>query len=132
MTRFGALHDVRTLSRLYWSMRLGIAFLWLWTAFVSWYVHPHADSIGMLRKAGITVHTDVAFAASCALDLAMGVASLIYARSLLWQAQFLLVAGYTVVICLFLPEFLMHPFGAITKNLTVLSCLAMLALADRR
>lgn len=132
MTRFHALHDDRTLSRLYWSMRLGIAFIWLWTAFVSWYVHPHADSIGMLRKAGVTVHTDVAFAASCGLDLMMGVASLIYARRLLWQAQFLLVGAYSVVICLFLPEFLMHPFGAITKNLTVLTCLAMLALAERR
>lgn len=132
MTRFQALRDERTLSRLYWSMRLGIAFIWLWTAFVSWYVHPHADSIGMLRKAGITDHAGLVFAASCVLDLVMGVASLLYARAFLWQAQFLLVAGYTVVICLFLPEFLMHPFGAITKNLTVLACLAMLALADRR
>lgn len=132
MTRFGALQNQQTSTRLYWSMRLAIAFIWLWTAFVSWYVHPHADSIGMLRKAGVTAHTDLVFAASCLLDLAMGIASCVYASYVLWRAQFVLVAAYTVVICLFLPEFLMHPFGAITKNLTVLICLAMLALADRR
>lgn len=130
--RFGALHSETTLNRLYWSMRLGISFIWIWTAFVSWYVYPHADSIELLRKTGITNHTDLVFAASCLLDLVIGIASCIYARSFLWWSQFLLVSAYTVVISVLLPEFLIHPFGPITKNITVLTCLAILALADRR
>lgn len=130
--RFGALHSGATLNRLYWSIRLGISFIWIWTAFVSWYVYPHADSFELLRKTGITHHTGLVFGASCLLDLVMGIASCIYARSLLWWSQFLLVSAYTVVISVCLPEFLVHPFGPIVKNISVLTCLAMLALADRR
>lgn len=130
--RFAALRSEKTLTRLYWSMRLSMGFIWIWTAFVSWFVYPHADSIALLHKTGITMHTDLVFAASCLLDLAMGIASCIYGRSLLWCSQWLLVAGYTIVISIFLPEFLMHPFGPITKNLFVLICLAFLALADRK
>jgi hypothetical protein len=71
------------------------------------------------------------FVASCLLDLVMGIASCLYARSFVWWSQFGLVAAYTVVISFFLPEFLVHPFGPITKNISVLTCLAILALADR-
>jgi hypothetical protein len=130
--RFAALQSEKTLTRLYWSMRLSMSFIWIWTAFVCWFVYPHADSIALLHKTGITLHTDLVFAASCLLDLAMGIASCIVGRSLVWWSQFLLVATYTIVIGCFLPEFLIHPFGPITKNLFVLICLAMLALADRR
>lgn len=113
-------------------MRLGIGFIWIWTAFVSWFAYPHADSIELLRKTGIGNHTEWVFAASCLLDLAMGVASCLYATTLLWWSQFVVVTAYSVVIAIFLPEFLLHPFGPITKNLSVLACLAFLALADRR
>ena len=118
--------------RLYWGMRLGIGFIWIWTAIVSWYVYPHADSIELLRKTGMTRHAEQVFAAACLLDLAMGIISCIYARSFLWWSQLVLVAGYTVVIGIFIPEFLFHPFGPVTKNVAVVACLAFLALADRR
>lgn len=130
--RFSLLHSEATMNRLYWSMRLGISFIWIWTAFVSWYVYPHAASIELLRQTGITHHTDMVFVASCLLDLVMGIASCIYARSFLWWSQFSLVFAYTIVISVLLPEFLVHPFGPIVKNISVLTCLAILALADRR
>lgn len=130
-SRFGALRSDAAMTRLYWSMRIGISFIWIWTAYVSWYVHPHADSIELLRRTGIARHTGLAFAAACLLDLMMGIASCVYARSFLWWSQCLLVAGYTVVIGVFLPEFLFDPFGPITKNVAVVACLAFLALADR-
>lgn len=120
------------LVRLYWCMRFGIAFIWLWTAYVSWFVAPHGESIALLRQAGIVEHTALVFAASCVLDLVMGVASCIYARSRIWWLQALIVACYTVIISVLLPAYLFHPFGEISKNLAVLSCLAFLALAERR
>lgn len=118
--------------RLYWCTRLGIAFIWIWTAYVSWYVYPHADSLELLRKTGIASHAEFALAASCLLDLAMGIASCFFARSVVWWAQFLVVAGYTMVIGARLPQFLFDPFGPITKNVAVLGCLAFLALSERR
>ena len=85
-SRFAAISPV-AFTRLYWCMRLGIAFIWLWTAWVSWFIYPHAQSV--------------------------------------------LVGVYTAVIMIALPEFVVHPFGPIVKNIAVLLCLAMLALADR-
>jgi hypothetical protein len=119
------------MTRLYWSTRLGVSFIWIWTAYVSWYVYPHEESIALLRTTGITRHPELALAAACLLDLAMGIASCVYARALMWWSQCLLVAGYTVVIGVFLPEYLFHPFGPITKNVAVIACLAFLALMER-
>jgi hypothetical protein len=113
-------------------MRLGVAFIWLWTAFVSWFVFPHAESLAWLRRSGVTYQTELVFAASCLLDLAMGIASCLLARAWLWLAQCALVAGYTVVIVVALPEFVVHPFGPIVKNVAVLACLAFLVLAEEK
>jgi hypothetical protein len=130
--RFIALHDEATLNRLYWAIRLGIAFLWLWTAFVSWFAWPHADSLDLLRRAGIGNYTWLVFVGACLADLAMGIACLVHARPWLWWLQCALVAAYSIVIGVQLPEFLAHPFGALTKNIPVLLCLVFLALADAR
>ena len=119
-------------TRVYWAMRLGIACIWLWTAYVSWFVFPHAESLAWLRRSGFVYQTELVFAASCLLDLAMGIASLLFGRAWIWWAQVALVAGYTMVIAIALPAFVMHPFGPIVKNVTVLACLSLLALADRR
>lgn len=113
-------------------MRLGVAIIWLWTAYVSWFIYPHAESLDWLRRSGIPYQTERVFAASCLLDLAMGIASCLIGRAWLWWLQCALVGGYTIVIAIALPEFLVHPFGPIVKNIAVLLCLAMLALADRR
>ena len=119
-------------ARLYWFMRIGIAVIWLWTAFVSWYLYPHGASIDLLRRTGIADHGEQVLAASCLLDMLMGLATLFYARSRIFWTQFALVAGYSLIIIWKLPEFLTHPFGEISKNLSVLACLAFLALAPRR
>lgn len=120
-----------TFARVYWAMRLGIAAIWLWTAYVSWTVFPHAESLAWLRRSGFVYQTELVFAASCLLDLAMGIASLLFGRAWLWWAQGALVAGYTVVIAIALPEFTIHPFGPLIKNVAVLACLWLLALTDR-
>jgi len=119
-------------GRLYWFMRLGIGVIWLWTAYVSWFVFPHSQSIEWLRKIGISSHAETAFAMLCVLDLLMGVLSCVFASAFLWWAQLLIVGVYSVVISVLLPEFLLHPFGPIIKNLAVLACLAYLGIAERR
>lgn len=131
-TRLAALQDMATLTRLYWAMRLGIAFLWLWTAYVSWFAYPHADSLELLSRAGVSNYTYEVFVAACLADLAMGIACIVYARPWLWWSQGALVFAYSIVIGLQLPEFLLHPFGALSKNIPVLLCLVFLALADAR
>lgn len=118
--------------RLYWFMRLGVGVIWLWTAYVSWYAFPHSQSIAWLRQIGISSHTETAFALLCTLDLSMGILSCVYASALLWWSQLLVVGVYSVVISILMPEFLLHPFGPIIKNLAVLACLAYLGVVERR
>jgi hypothetical protein len=119
------------LIRLYWITRLAIGAIWLWTAIVSWFFFPHSQSIEWLRKIGISSHAETAFAVLCVLDLVMGILSCAFASALLWWSQLLIVGAYSVVISILLPEFLLHPFGPIIKNLAVLACLAWLGMAER-
>ncbi len=111
-------------------MRLGIAFIWLWTAFVSWFCYPKANSLEWLHRAGITQFADIVLVAACLFDLALGIASCFMASALLWRFQFLAVSFYSVVLAFALPEFWIHPFGPLTKNIAVLACLACLSLME--
>lgn len=120
------------LNQLYWLMRLGMAFIWLWTAMTSWYFYPHAESLAWLRQVGLIEHTTFWLASACLFDLIMGIASAFFASKRLWQIQFGLIIFYTLAIVIFLPEFLFHPFGPITKNITVLACLVFLSLMEKR
>ena len=47
----------------------------------------------------------------------------------MWAAQLLLIGGYTLLITLFLPEYWLHPYGPISKNLPLMAaiCLAWAA-----
>jgi hypothetical protein len=122
-----------TLLRLYWFARLGMAFIWLWTAASSWLFFPHAQSIAWLQRLGIAFRTDWCFGAACLADLAMGCATLLFASRRLWQAQIVLVVFYSIAIMIGLPEFLFEPFGPISKNVAVLVCLTLLlAMEERR
>lgn len=118
------------LHRLYWLMRIGIVFIWSWTAYVSWFAYPQAESLDWLRRVGLTQQVYLWFVGACLFDLLMGIASAIFPSRLLWQCQMIAVIFYTIVIAIFLPEFLIHPFGPITKNLAVLACLAYLAIME--
>jgi hypothetical protein len=119
-------------QRLYWFMRLGMAALWIWTAYVSWFAFPHATSFDWLRQVGLSKHLALVLGGASALDLLMGVLSLALPSKRLWQAQCVLVAGYSLILALCLPQFLFHPFGPLTKNIAVLGCLAYLASVEKR
>jgi hypothetical protein len=65
--------------------------------------------------------------AAAALDLGLGAATLLMQRRrLLWLAQFVLILIYTIIISFKLPEFWLHPYGPILKNLPLLACIALL------
>jgi hypothetical protein len=49
---------------------------------------------------------------------------------MLWPAQLLLIAGYTLLITVFLPEYWLHPYGPISKNLPLMAAIALLWAAE--
>jgi cell division protein FtsW (lipid II flippase) len=60
-------------------------------------------------------------------DVLLGLGTLfLRRRRLLWLMQLALIGFYTIVIALRLPEFLVHPYGPLTKNLPMLAAIWLL------
>jgi len=124
---------VRSQAQLDWLMpllRLSIAAVWIWTAIVSAGLYPVAGSYELLTRTGVPgALAPLMLYGASALDLAFGVATLAWprrSRRWLWLAQIALIAFYSVVIAWRLPEFLLHPYGPISKNLPMIAALWML------
>ncbi|WP_343732993.1 SDR family oxidoreductase [Duganella sp.] len=111
---------------------LAMAALWLWTAAVSWFGWPHAESRAWLAACGVPAFAQegMLLAASLA-DAAIGVLLLLRPRRWLWAAQLALVAGYTLVMSICLPFFWLHPFGPLSKNLPLLALMFFMWRASR-
>lgn len=108
-------------------LRLALASLWLITAMVSWFGWPHAQSRAWLGATGIgqSLQEPTLLAASL-FDAAIGLALLFRPGRWLWPLQLALVAGYTAIMSLCLPQFWLHPFGPLAKNLPLLAGMLML------
>jgi cell division protein FtsW (lipid II flippase) len=66
-------------------------------------------------------------------DLALGLGTLLLARRRwLWLLQIVLILFYSVVIAWKLPEFLLHPYGPLTKNLPMLAAIWLLYELEER
>jgi uncharacterized protein YbjT (DUF2867 family) len=121
------LHEAR-LSWLLHVLRLSIAAVWIWTGIVSLGLYPREASYELLARTGITgPMATVALYAGALLDLALGAATLLLRRRrVLWLVQMLVILGYTAILTIRLPEFWLHPYGPVLKNLPMLACLALL------
>jgi len=108
-------------------LRGALALTWIGTAICSAFIYPQAASLDLLTR--VHLHGALALAVlylASALDFILGVATLLRPGRRLWAAQVLLIAGYSVLIAIALPEFLWHPFGPILKNLPILALLFVL------
>lgn len=131
---------LRAQAALGWALpllRLTLAFLWLWTALVSFGLYPVEGSYGLLAAVGLQgAAASLALYGAAALDLVLGVLTLrppARWRWWLWPAQLALIGGYTLLITIFLPDFWLHPYGPVSKNLPIMAAIALLwALEPRR
>ncbi|MFL6674562.1 MAG: SDR family oxidoreductase [Massilia sp.] len=121
----------RTQAKLDWLLpilRLSIAAVWIITAIVSFGLYPPAASYELLARTGIPqALRPLMLYGAAAFDLLLGIGILFLARRRwLWLAQLGLIGFYTVVIAWRLPEFLLHPYGPLTKNLPMLAAIWLL------
>ncbi|HWI84113.1 SDR family oxidoreductase [Ramlibacter sp.] len=111
-------------------LRWSIALLWIWTGIVSLGLYPVSDSLELLARVGLRGGlATLALYGAAALDLLLGVATIIAPparRRLVWAGQLLLVLGYTALITIFLPEYWLHPYGPLSKNLPLAAAIALL------
>jgi uncharacterized protein YbjT (DUF2867 family) len=118
-------------AKLQWLLpllRWSIAVVWIATGIVSLGLYPASESYALLTRVGVSAaHAPVFLYGAAALDLFLGFATLIMRRRRwLWIAQILLILGYTLIITLKLPEFWLHPYGPVLKNLPLLAALWLL------
>lgn len=122
---------LRRWAQLQWLipvLRGSIAMVWIVTAIVSLGLYPLQESYALLARVGIegTVATLALYGAAL-LDLALGVATLAARRRRwIYRLQAALILGYTAIISVWLPEFWLHPFGPVLKNLPILAALWLL------
>ncbi len=123
-----------TRARLDWLLpllRATLAMVWIASGVVSLGLYPVQESLALLARAGIG--SSFFLYGAAVLDIAMGVG--IYAlkdRRWLWRLQFLLILGYSTIIAWWLPEFLLHPFAPVLKNLPMLAAIVALHELEER
>ncbi|NML13501.1 SDR family oxidoreductase [Azohydromonas caseinilytica] len=120
-----------------WLLRLSLALVWLITAAVSYGLYPVQQSYELLARTGVPPALQpLMLYGAATFDLALGVLTLWplrpRARRWLWGTQAALIGFYTVLITWRLPEFWLHPYGPLTKNLPILAALALLAALEPR
>jgi uncharacterized protein YbjT (DUF2867 family) len=115
-------------------MRFSIAAVWIWTGIVSFGLYPVEDSYALLYRVGVSPALAPLFLyGAAALDLAFGIATLaLPRRRLLYLLQMALILGYTIIITLKLPEFWLHPYGPILKNIPMVVGIYWLYVLDKK
>lgn len=115
-------------------LRWSLALVWFITAAVSLGLYPVADSYALLARAGVpSALQPLALYGAALLDLAFGVLCVLPRRPRwLWLAQIALILGYTAIISVRLPEYWLHPYGPLSKNVPMLAVLWWLHLTEER
>lgn len=124
-------------ARLSWLLpllRFAIASVWIWTAVVSLGLYPVNESYALLARVGAhgPLATVLLYAAAL-LDLLLGFAILLLRRRRwLWILQILVILGFTLIITIALPEYWLHPYGPVLKNLPMLAAIVLLYVLEPR
>ena len=138
----GEAAGLRLRAQLGWLLpllRLSMAAVWIVTGIVSLGLYPVSESYALLARVGIRgALAPVALYGAAVLDFALGIATLAAAalparrRRALWLLQMAVIGGYTVLITVFLPEFWLHPYGPLLKNVPLMAMLVLLLVMERR
>jgi hypothetical protein len=123
-------------GRLAWLLpllRVTIALVWIWTGSVSLGLYPVELSLQLLERSGVPRGLQPLMLYGAALlDLALGIATLLLRRRRwLWLGQSALILLYSAIISVRLPEYWLHPYGPMIKNLPMLAAIYCLYLLEQ-
>lgn len=122
-------------ARLYFlkpALRISVGLVWL-TGGVTSLIYPRATTDQWLAAAGLTgsAASMMLYTASI-LDIFLGIGTLSkFKIQLLGGIQIAVMAVYSIIIAVVLPEFWFHPFGPLVKNIPLaIATLVMIALEE--
>jgi nucleoside-diphosphate-sugar epimerase len=95
---------------------------------------PPQSSYELLARVGVPgALAPARLYAAAVMDLAIGIATwLLKRRRFVWLAQAAVIIVYTAIISVSMPEFWLHPFGPLLKNLPMLAAILVLYQLERR
>lgn len=109
------------------ALRGVLALIWLVTGALSFGLYPVADSLVLLQKLELPDQQALlVLYAGAAADVVLGLLTLTWPRSWLWVSQLVLIAAYTLLATWLVPEYWLHPFGPLLKNLAVVVVICLL------
>lgn len=129
--------DARMAALLGWLLpvlRASVAVVWIVTGVISLGLYPTSESYALLARVGVTgvIAPPVLYGAAV-LDLALGAGVvLLRRRRWLWLVQIAVMLGYTALITWKLPEFWLHPYGPLLKNVPMLAAIWLLFTLEER
>lgn len=102
--------------------RYGTAFLWIWTAIVSLFFYPKAESYALLSQMGIgPFFQPILLYAGALLDGLLGFSLLFgYRLRLTASLQIGVMVLYSLLITFWLPMYWLDPFAPIAKNIPII------------
>ncbi len=107
--------------------RAVLAIVWVVTGILSLGIFPQQESLALLEPVGLQGEVAlVMLYGSASLDILLGILSLTKPSRMLWRVQATLVVAYSIIIALYLPQYWLHPFGPMLKNLPILLLLWLL------
>ena len=134
--RSGERAAVAARAQLNWLLpllRIAVATLWIVSGIVSLAAYPVAASVALLGRVGIPATlAPTVLAVAAAVDIGLGIATLVARSRWLWRIQIAIIVAYTAIISVGLPEFWAHPFGPVLKNLPILAALLLLLQLEDR
>ena len=130
-------HRAEALRRASWLawmlplLRVSVALVWIWTFVVSIGLYPRDQSLALLARVGASgAWAELLLDGAAVFDLALGVGTLAlpaaWRARVLWPLQLALIGFYTAAISWAMPEFWLHPFGPLSKNLPMCAAIALL------
>lgn len=121
---------LRARAKLDWllpMLRASVAATWIVSGVVSLGFYPISESLQLLARVGLAgSFASFALYSSALLDIALGVGVFAWRSPWLWRAQLALMAVYTVLLTVFIPELWLHPFGPVLKNIPLAAAIALL------
>lgn len=116
---------IRQYAQLYFLLPLlqfSLGLLWLYTAWVSAFAYPQAQSLGLIAQTGLDdIHIQITalyLAVTC--NFIIGLALIFNYRPRSFAGlSLLLMLSYTLIISLYLPQMWIHPFAPLAKNLPI-------------
>ena len=130
-----AMQTIQTshLSHWYLMARISLAGLWVFSGITSLFFAPD-HGYQLLAETGLDRHSSsIIITLASSLDIALGIWLLSrWQRRRCYQSQIILIISYSLLLMLISPEFWLHPFGPLTKNLPLLALLGILYYSDNR